>query len=155
MNKHLSPLLFCILLAALISSCGSGNNGKEKSMAGGADCANPDDVNPNGSSELALLMRDMTSFSEQMRGAVLHDSLPAFPAGFRRIHAATPTDPEVRGDVFDGHADLYLSALKKLYDEPVTSRIDNYNNLISTCVSCHENFCRGPIKRINKMRINS
>lgn len=136
------------------SSCSNNVDDKQLAENNAADCANPDAVNPNGSSELAILMREMTDFSQKLNEAILQDSLLPFPDNFKAIHTAIPTDSTVKGKIYTGHAELYLNALDLLYKSEKKERIENYNNMITSCISCHENFCRGPIKRINKMRFS-
>ena len=154
MNKIISFISVAVLILAMTFSCKNNADEKQAADTKSADCANPDAVNPNGSSELALLMREMTTYTQSLGETIRKDSLIPFPVHFKAIHTAIPTDSTVKGDIFTGHADLYLNALDILYKGEKQERIENYNNLITSCISCHENFCRGPIKRITKMRIS-
>jgi cytochrome c556 len=111
-------------------------------------------VNPNGSSELSLLMRKMLHTSESLKEMIKEGNLPKeFPEEFLKIHTAKPTDSETKKASFDGYAENYLSNLHTLYNSPKTELTSNYNAVINSCVSCHTEHCPGPLKAINKLKI--
>ena len=152
MNKIIAFITVTALFIILSSSCRN-NSEEHQADDNKKDCVNPDAVNPNGSSELAILMREMTVFSQLLNESILRDSFIPLPDNFKTIHTAIPTDSTVKGTIFNGHAELYLNSLDVLYKGEKSDRINNFNNMITTCISCHENFCRGPIKRITKLKI--
>jgi len=117
-----------------------------------AACA-VDDVNPNRSSELALLMRKMAAHAEACKVEVAGGQLSgAFPEEFRKILTATPTDGQIKGHAFDLFATAYLQNLEALYAGQ--GELDTrYNALIGSCAACHEQSCPGPLVRINKLKI--
>src|SRR4051812_5644352 len=95
-------LLFAFVL--LMADC-SGDQKKEKTEAvqkdSLANCQKP--LNPNGDSELALLMRDMMSSAGNLREMVKQGNLPKeFPEAFLKIHTAKPTDSDTKKASFDG-----------------------------------------------------
>jgi hypothetical protein len=117
----------------------------------------PDSVDktkyPNEDSELAWLMRQMYDDSEKIRTAILNNSLPNdFRKKFKSIHTATPTDMSVKGEVFDHSAKAFLQTLDKFYTNK-ENQVENFNLVVNACVSCHQNYCPGPIKRIKKLSI--
>ncbi len=105
-------------------------------------------------SELALLMREMTAFTDSVRHRLQRgDELPPYPAGFAAIQTATPTDGklEIERATFDAFADHYLAQVKALYDAPPADRISTFNATVQGCANCHAVACPGPLLRINKL----
>ena len=112
-------------------------------------------VNPNGDSELALLMRKMLQSSASLKEMIKEGKLPdKFPEEFLKIHTAKPTDSETKKASFDGFATNYLENLNTLYHSPKEELTKNYNAVINSCVSCHSEHCPGPIKAIKKLTIS-
>jgi cytochrome c556 len=112
-------------------------------------------LNPNGDSELALLMRKMLRSSESLKEMIKQGNLPKeFPEEFLKIHTAKPTDSETKKASFDGYATNYLNNLQTLYNSPKAELTSNYNALIHSCASCHAEHCPGPLKTINNLKIN-
>ena len=72
---------------------------------------------------------------------------------FEKLHTAIPTDSEVRDDGrFTSFADYYIFTVKELINSE-EDKTSLYNNMIQACISCHEQICPGPVKRIKKLRI--
>ncbi|MBK7084591.1 MAG: hypothetical protein IPH53_07960 [Flavobacteriales bacterium] len=107
-------------------------------------------------SELALLMREMTAFTDstRLRLGRSEDLLP-YPAHFDRMHTAIPTDGKLDIDhaAFDAFADHYLAQLKGLYDAPKTDRQQVFNGTVQACANCHASACPGPLVRIKKLYV--
>ena len=107
-------------------------------------------------SELALLMREMTAFTDstRLRLGRSEDLLP-YPAHFDRMHTAIPTDGKLDIDraTFDAFADHYLAQLKDLYDAPKTDRQQVFNGTVQACATCHATACPGPLVRIKKLYV--
>jgi hypothetical protein len=138
----------------LLSNCGQNKEEeKSESTSDTASCAIPS-INPNGDSELSLLMRDMVKNSETLRIQVQNGKLEGtFPEAFFKIYTAKPTDSDTKKESFKVYADNYLSSLKKLYDSPKEELNENYNSLINACASCHSEHCPGPMRKINKLKL--
>ena len=150
------PVVCALLLGGvfLLSRC---SNEKPAEEAAGKDstaasCNKP--LNPNGDSELALLMRDMMHSSENMREMIRQGKLPdKFPEAFLKIHTAKPTDSTTKKASFDAFANNYIYNLQALYHSPKEELTQNYNAVVNACVSCHTAHCPGPLKAINKLKI--
>ena len=81
------------------------------------------EINPNGESELALLMRDLHNNTLEIKEKLfLNDStsitnlsvelLNEFKYNYAAIRTAKPTESNLRQDgIYDGYADLYLSLI--------------------------------------------
>jgi hypothetical protein len=137
---------FVILLSIcfILSRCGKKTD---------ESCDRP--TNPNGDSELALLMRDMTTHLEQEKknmDAHLHPG--KMPEEHKKIKTATPTDTKQLSESFAGFAQMYLDALTAYHTSAPENHRFAYNNLVKTCISCHSNECPGPVKRIKKLMIS-
>lgn len=111
------------------------------------------DMNPNGSSELSLLMRKMEKQLVDARPAVMKDQYKGtYPAEFDKLKTATPTDSETKTEYYDVFADLYTSAVKNLYAAK-KYQVKAYNNVVNSCLACHSQHCPGPVGRIKKLMI--
>ncbi len=135
----LFPLFFILI------SCSS--SAKEENADGSS-------LNPNGDSELAILMREMFVFTQKSKEAVEQQTMiPPLPENFKRIITAKKTDESLDTSIFNSHALNYMRNLEKLYNVEKANQRNQFNNIITSCVVCHENFCGGPIKRIRKFYI--
>lgn len=146
-------MLALFALSAGLVQC-SGNKTEEKSMAkdSSSSCTKP--VNPNGDSELALLMRNMLQSAKSMKELVKEGKMPEkFPEEFLKIHTAKPTDSETKKASFDGFASNYINNLQTFYASPKEELTKNYNAVVNACVSCHLEHCPGPLTAINKLKI--
>lgn len=142
-------ILFSFIILMFLNAC------RQDETAGKTHCENPDKaLNPNGDSELAILMRELTAVTEQ-HAALLRENkaLTPYPDEFYDLLIAKPTDSLIEKSVFDGHARAFLIAMKAVNNSNESNRIEMHNNLVQSCRSCHETFCRGPLKRIDKMQI--
>jgi hypothetical protein len=135
---------FIILFIILYTIACSRNNEE--------NCAAP--ANPNGDSELALLMRDMTAHIEAERKRLDAGKEPGeLPENHEKIKSALPTDSKQLTGNFNGFADVYLDALKAYHSSTAENHQFAFNNMIKSCISCHQEECPGPIKRIEKLMI--
>ena len=121
-------------------------------------CKNASDkpLNPNGDSELALLMRMMNDSTAAIKELVAQGKLPdKFPEAFLKIHTAKPTDQTVKTEEFEAFAASYVEGLKQLYHSSPSELETNYNSLVQRCINCHQSVCPGPIKAIKKLKIEN
>jgi len=146
--KHIFAFL---ILLAIISGVSINPDGKLQSSSLLADST---DLNPNGSSELSLLMRKMHQHALKAREEVLKNKpTKGYPAEFEKIYTATPTTPTTKNQYYNSYADLYLAALKNFSKSNKKNLKENYNNLVSGCVVCHTTHCPGPMVLIEKLPI--
>jgi cytochrome c556 len=104
---------------------------------------------------LAELMRKMTTHTQQMRERVMEGKkLGKLPKEFAGIHTAEPTAQKMKGEHFDAFAEAYLNAVRQLHDrDDPEPKKDVYNRMISTCASCHTQYCPGPLVVIKKLPV--
>lgn len=109
-------------------------------------------LNPNGDSELALLMRDMFEESDSLKRLVVEGKQLSGLKKYQDIHSAIPTDPTVTGPVFQAFAEAYIASIKQL-EAGDSSSVYRFNHMVDQCMNCHSEFCPGPRKRIKKLYI--
>jgi len=103
-------------------------------------------------SELDLLMRKMYDHAVQVRKEVLMKKLPGpFPQEFLRIYTAKPADSLAKNEDFDFIADKYVFALNIFSSSDTGNIVQNYNNMVNTCIDCHSGHCPGPILKIRRL----
>lgn len=109
------------------------------------------DLNPmQPDSELALLMREMFDDAILLKQQVKAGEELSGLKRFEEIHQAVPTDPEVRGPLFDAFAQAYIESVRVL-EESESDPKKYFNNMVDNCMSCHTEFCPGPKMRIEKL----
>ncbi len=129
------------------------SKGKEIEQTKQENCAAPK-VNPNGDSELALLMRSMTKNFTSVKAEVEKGNLPAaFPKEILTIHTAKPTDEDTKKESFTAFADSYINNATTFYASDKSNLKENYNNVINACYNCHSEHCPGPLTVINKLKL--
>lgn len=111
-------------------------------------------ANPNGSSELALLMREMQLYSSTAKADVKAGRKPApYPKSFDAINSAKISDHMSKSDHYESFAGIYLMAVKSYANSLPADRVDTYNNMVNTCLACHSQHCPGPVPVIKKLLI--
>ncbi|MCX6291220.1 MAG: hypothetical protein NT126_05600 [Bacteroidetes bacterium] len=142
--------LVAILFASVVSCQMTDSKPPEKKSCG----KDSTDVNPNGSSELSFLMRSMHDYLVVVKTDVMMKKLrPEFPQEFLAIYTATPTDSFTKNEHFNELADAYVHAFNIFRSSTEKDVVENYNNIISACISCHRQHCPGPIMKIKKLLI--
>ncbi|MGB0369506.1 MAG: hypothetical protein ACPGD8_08880 [Flavobacteriales bacterium] len=111
-------------------------------------------INPNGDSELALLMRDMFEESDSLKQLVKEGKQLSGLRKFEDIHSAIPTDSDASGPVFEAFAESYVNSIKAL-ETSDSSTVFNFNNMVTQCMNCHTEFCPGPKKRIKQLYLKN
>lgn len=104
-------------------------------------------------SELALLMRDIHEDAKSWRKAIDNGTFEQDSiAIYKLLVESSPTDEDVEGPVYEGFAKNYQIALDSLME---AKNIDlakaKYNNLVTSCITCHQTYCPGPVKTIRKL----
>ena len=109
------------------------------------------DINPNGASELAMLMRQMQKDLGAARVTVLDGGTVAsmWPR-HRKLRCSWPTDPADRTPAFDGLAATYLGQVRAFDQAPSATTFDS---VLTACRSCHDNSCPGPVVVIEGLRL--
>lgn len=109
--------------------------------------------NPNPSSELAVLMRHVNQMVLMSRDSLEKGVATQFELEpFEKMSKALPSKPEMKDEAFYAYASAMLMSAQEFNNEP-EKRIEAHNNLVATCLACHETHCPGPMKRIRKLNI--
>jgi hypothetical protein len=142
-----------LLGALLVIACSDAASTAENTDSAKQACA-VKPVNPNGDVELAILMREMADWTDSCKAAIMHDRpVPAKPEKLNTLHTAKRTDETINESVFASMATLYQSKVAAFESASEVNHIEMFNGMVDACVSCHRNFCQGPLVRINKMYI--
>lgn len=106
--------------------------------------------NPNGDSELAVLMRQFVDDMREARTLLEAGEAvkPLYPT-YRKMRCAWMSKPDERNENYDSRAVAYLS-LVKAYDASPNQA--TYNGIIAGCISCHSQSCGGPLDFIDSMK---
>lgn len=107
-------------------------------------------------SELALLMKEIHEDAKKWRAKLEAGENPSDTLQiYEKLVTSTPTKAEVKGPVFESFASLYQARLDSMfYAGDLNVAKDAYNDLISSCVDCHGQYCPGPIPTIEKLYIS-
>ncbi len=131
-----------IMILLMVGSCGDRVSEKAAEKP----------LNPNGDSELALLMREMFTEGERIKAQIENGQTPSGLRKFGTIHSAIPTVRKFSGPVFDSFASAYLASLREI-EKGDSSTVFRFNGMVDQCMNCHTEFCPGPRKRIKQLYI--
>jgi cytochrome c556 len=147
MKSPLQPLrplmlLALIALAVYALSCAA--------KPAPAESAAP--INPNGDSELALLMRAMYDDAAQMKAAIARGEQPVPAIAHEALLTAAATEPEkAASPTYQVFARSYLQTLKALEGSEIALASALFRNIVDSCMSCHDALCPGPKMRIQHL----
>lgn len=138
--------LGCLVGASLFISC----QGKEEA-ANTDENWQPDMYQP---SELVLVMRQMYEDNITLKDSIAKGIVPKeVPAKYHEILTATATNPSELDEVYYSLAKTYLANFETLTKSDSSNALTNYNTVVNTCIGCHQNYCMGPIPKIEKLLI--
>ncbi|GAB2630707.1 hypothetical protein [Belliella aquatica] len=110
---------------------------------------------PNQDAPLALLMREMFLDMEEIRVSVEEGkTIRTYIEEHKKLLTAKPTDAGVKTETFQTMGISYLAGLKQLEQSSEEALLENYKSLVNSCLACHNNFCPGPVKRINLLKLD-
>lgn len=112
--------------------------------------------NPNGDSELALLMRDMFDHNEAISKLIAGGETPDEIRLFEEMKKAVSTEPaKAKSPAYQAMADSYINSVQELIDAGPEERKPTFNAVVDQCMSCHQVMCPGPMVRIKKLYVDS
>lgn len=149
MKKYATFFVIILLTASVIISCGK--NGSKT-----ADDKKQAPLNPNGDSELAIVMRTMMESGKTMKKEIENGtSISPYPELIKTITTAKPTDGMIEDrNVFNGLANYYVATLDSVYIPAIDTK-KQFNSMVKSCIDCHKNYCQGPIPAIQQLYISS
>jgi hypothetical protein len=109
-------------------------------------------LNPNGDSELALVMRSMHENGMEVKQQLLRGEKPELNYDCPKLYTAKATQPEkVATPLYEGYANAFESSVKAFEQEFNADRVGTYHSMIDACMNCHQEICPGPMVKIKKM----
>ena len=130
-----SFLLF--LIVCTLFSC-SNQNKKQQTI-----------IDPNDSSEMALMMRDMFFKLNDIKSKIQSGQDISYEQlRFSIIHESEATD--------NSFLNNGLTLMSKAFEQKVIDfnnypSVQNYTEIINNCISCHQGMCPGPLHRIDNL----
>lgn len=110
---------------------------------------------PNQDAPLDLLMREMFEDMEMIKISVEKGkSIKSYIERHKALLIAKPTDMGIKTESFQSMGIVYLASLRQLELSQENGLLGNYKSLVSSCLACHNDFCPGPIKRINLLKLD-
>jgi CRISPR/Cas system CSM-associated protein Csm2 small subunit len=110
-------------------------------------------LNPNGDSELALMMRSMYEEADRIKKQIADGEAVEIKLDHGKILTAHATEPEKAASAeYKGFAKVYLSHLEKLENAQGEEAEKHFKTLVDNCLSCHQALCPGPMVRIKKLK---
>lgn len=124
-------------------------------MACNSDEPQRKQINPNGDSELAILMRDMFEEGMVVKQSVINGKDPKMKLPYHHISTATPTEEGKNTTTeYQLFAKAYEASIERFKNASDTDRPAAYQNMVDNCMNCHDHMCRGPMVRIKKMYLS-
>jgi len=106
-------------------------------------------IDPNNTSEMALLMRDMFSQLEMVKNKILiGEDISKEQFDFELIHKQTPTDESFLKEGLESMSTAYAYSVNSFNEEPNSK---NFSSIVNNCMSCHTMLCPGPLERIDNL----
>ncbi|WP_156825935.1 hypothetical protein [Lewinella cohaerens] len=122
------------------------------------DCSSTEEqiqkpLNPNGDSELALLMRAMFDEAQRIKKQIANNEPVTLTLDHDKILTAHATEPEkAASEEYKAFAAAYLQTIKSLETASQAQIIDVYDGMVNNCMTCHKALCPGPMVRIKKLQ---
>lgn len=108
--------------------------------------------NPNGDSELALLMREMFTENLKIRKAIQKGEKPKISLDLAKIHTVQATEPAKQAsETYKAWGEAYLNSVKMYNEAPISEAREAYTLMINQCMNCHSALCPGPKMKIEKL----
>ena len=109
-------------------------------------------TDPNDTSEMALLMRDMFERMDIIKDKIENnEDLSKEQLSFVTIHSQEATDSSFVKEGLVPMSEGYSRVINQFNTFPST---ENYQSIVNTCISCHISMCPGPLERINNLMLN-
>ena len=115
-------------------------------------CVNKGIIDPNEASEMALNMRIMTKELEIAKYKIENDeTFDNISFDFNKIHNQKATDSTFYTESLKPMSESFHRTVENFNNFPNS---ENYNNIVTSCVQCHNYICSGPLVKINKLYLN-
>lgn len=143
MKKSLKIVVLLVIFFMLVKCAEKEATSKEECTSAPSKI-----VNPNGDSEMALLMREMYDKAEEWKTTGRIDT--AFIEKISRLHLAQPTDSTVLQPSFFAYSRALYHQARLLADADSLNP-ELFNGFVNKCMDCHTEYCPGPKRKIAKL----
>lgn len=117
-----------------------------------AGTANGNYTNPNGSSELAVLMNDLYREAKTAKQKIARGHTPEWSVDAEKILTAAATEPEkAASSEYKAFAVSYLETVRMMKNASPAEAPAHFKAMTTACMNCHNAICPGPTKRIRKL----
>ncbi|WP_228851764.1 hypothetical protein [Aegicerativicinus sediminis] len=148
MKINLKVLTCFLLIFTVVVSC---SEKKKESLVGENQIQQP--INPNGDSELALLMRQMYDEAQLIKEQINKGEPIEINLNHEKILTAHATQPEkAASEEYRAFANLYLQSIKNLQSANANEVANIYDNMVVSCMTCHKVLCPGPMVKIKQLQ---
>ncbi len=152
MNVTVKLQAIFILGIGFLLGCNTAEKKPEESSPTKVTVEKKSDLNPNGDSELALLMRAMYDEAELIGKQLKNEEQVTINLDYEKILSAHATEPEkAKSPEYLAFAKAFLSNIDSLKVYEGEQAKVFYKNMVSNCMSCHQALCPGPVMRIKKL----
>jgi len=111
-------------------------------------------INPNGSSELAVHMRDLSTDVELIKEQVLAREAVTVKVDPKHILQAEPTEAgKTELPDYIAYAEAYIHSVNMLENSGPDDAPLFYTSMVNSCINCHKSMCPGPVVRIKKLHL--
>jgi hypothetical protein len=111
-------------------------------------------VSMRSESELSILMRNMTEDIRKVRRKVeMGKKIPEFYKSYSQLYSAEASTSSKKGEQFSGYAEAFLKQCSRLKESDADQRKNEYNELVTRCIRCHETYCPGPLTMLKKLKL--
>ena len=151
--KTILYFIGCLLSASFFVSC---NNEAEVDGQKETNGETTEEWEPDmyEASELVLVMRQMYDDNMALKTRIQEGHVPeSMPEEYNKILTASATNPDELDQLYYAMAQVYLNDWEALTLADESDVLEKYNNMVKTCVNCHQNYCMGPIPKIEKLYI--
>ena len=148
MKRKAFSILLVVSGMFLTSGCG-----EDKKACAEAPKLMKSTVNPNGDSELALLMRALFDDAMKIKKAMQAGGEVLSPeVDYEEILTADATEPEkAASQEYQSMGKAYISLMKNFESAHDTSAHIQFNGVVDACMGCHRALCPGPMVKIRKL----
>lgn len=106
-------------------------------------------------SQLSKLMRFMANDFKSIKAKInTNEKLPEYQKKYKKLISAKASADSKKGEHYIEYAELFLKQYDRFYSSEKAIQKREFNNLVSTCIRCHETYCPGPLTMIKKLKIS-
>ncbi len=140
MMKSLSYLFLIALVVGMLSCMSDAPKQAKKPL------------NPNGDSELALLMREMFDNGMEIKKRIAQGEKLTLSFDPNHIFTAQATEPDkAASEAYRNFGESYIAAVEAYKNAEPENVSEAYEIMVNTCMNCHRSLCPGPTVRIAKL----